>query len=82
MINEACLECGACIDKCSHGVYDKKKFFTPAVVNPVGCIEGCHGCGSICPASAIRYAEKGKYPKMTADAAAHADATAEVAANE
>lgn len=50
-----CIECGACTDKCSHGVYDKEKAPTPVVVYTEGCIEGCHGCGNLCPQSAITY---------------------------
>lgn len=50
-----CIECGACVDMCQNGVYDKKKAPTPVVVLPEGCIEGCHGCGNLCPAEAISY---------------------------
>lgn len=50
-----CAECGACVDMCKHGVYDAAKAPTPIVVNGEGCIEGCHGCGSICPNGAITY---------------------------
>lgn len=50
-----CIECGTCTDKCKHGVYDQVKAPTPVVVYPEGCIEGCHGCGSLCPQSAITY---------------------------
>ena len=56
MINyENCVECGACVDMCAHGVYDKAKAPRPVVVNPEGCIQGCKGCGSQCPAEAIEY---------------------------
>ena len=51
----ACAECGTCVAKCKHGVYDKAKAPSPVVVNPEGCIEGCKGCGSICPNDAIQY---------------------------
>lgn len=50
-----CKECGTCIKKCAHGVYDKKKAPTPVVINPDGCINRCHGCGALCPAGAITY---------------------------
>ncbi|MGC6173990.1 4Fe-4S dicluster domain-containing protein [Lacrimispora sp. 38-1] len=50
-----CAECGSCIEKCSHGVYDASKAPTPIVVNGNGCVEGCHGCGSLCPNGAITY---------------------------
>jgi len=50
-----CTECGSCTDKCEHGVYDKLKAPTPFVVYPEGCIEGCKGCGDLCPNDAILY---------------------------
>ncbi|MGN1015019.1 MAG: DUF2703 domain-containing protein [Butyricicoccus sp.] len=51
----SCTECGICVNFCSHGVYDKKKFPFPVVVYPEGCIDHCHGCGNKCPQSAISY---------------------------
>lgn len=51
---ENCIECGSCMNKCQHGVY-KKGEEKPIVVYPDGCIEGCHGCQSLCPAEAITY---------------------------
>jgi len=53
--SEKCIECGACIDKCTHGVYDKEQAPTPAVIVPDNCVQGCHGCGNLCPAEAITY---------------------------
>lgn len=50
-----CEECGACIDKCSHGVYNKEKTPTPVVISPESCVDHCHGCGNICPNGAITY---------------------------
>ncbi len=50
-----CKECGACIKKCSHGVYDASKAPSPVVRNPESCVDHCHGCGSLCPAGAITY---------------------------
>ncbi len=56
MINyENCIECGVCVDMCSHGVYDKVKSPRPVVIYPDGCVQGCKGCGSQCPADAIEY---------------------------
>ncbi len=52
---EKCIECGACIEKCKHGVYDQSKAPTPVVENPDNCLYGCHGCGNICPSGAISY---------------------------
>ncbi len=56
MINyELCTECGTCVGKCTHGVYNKEKAPRPVVIYPEGCIQGCTGCGSICPSGAITY---------------------------
>ncbi|HEX2938861.1 MAG TPA: 4Fe-4S binding protein [Ruminiclostridium sp.] len=55
VINEEnCVECGACFDKCSHDVF-KKEAGKPIVTFPEGCVEGCHGSQSLCPADAIAY---------------------------
>jgi NAD-dependent dihydropyrimidine dehydrogenase PreA subunit len=50
-----CAECGACVKKCSHGVYDKSKAPSPLVVTPENCVDHCHGCGNLCPNGAITY---------------------------
>ncbi|MGN0713005.1 MAG: DUF2703 domain-containing protein [Anaerovoracaceae bacterium] len=50
-----CVECGTCVDFCTHGVYSKQNYPVPVVVNPDGCIDHCHGCGSKCPQGAITY---------------------------
>jgi NAD-dependent dihydropyrimidine dehydrogenase PreA subunit len=56
MINsEKCAECGACVEKCTHGVYNKEKAPRPVVVYPEGCVQGCKGCGNLCPNGAIEY---------------------------
>jgi len=52
---ENCIECGACIEKCKHGVYEAN-IVKPKVVNPDGCIDGCRGCQRLCPVEAIDYA--------------------------
>lgn len=55
MINEeTCLECGSCVKKCTHGVYNKSSQ-KPVVIYTDGCVDGCHGCGNLCPADAIVY---------------------------
>ncbi|MDD3306676.1 MAG: 4Fe-4S binding protein [Acetobacterium sp.] len=51
---ENCVECGACIEKCKNGVYDKA-LATPKVIYPEGCIDGCRGCQKLCSADAIDY---------------------------
>jgi NAD-dependent dihydropyrimidine dehydrogenase PreA subunit len=53
--HELCKECGKCVEKCEHGVYNKSKAPRPVVVFPEGCIQGCHGCGKLCQSSAIEY---------------------------
>lgn len=56
VINESeCISCGACVEKCGHGVYDKPQAPKPVVIFPEGCVDGCHGCGNLCPSQAIRY---------------------------
>lgn len=50
-----CTECGTCVAKCSHGVYDTKKAPTPVVIAPESCVDHCHGCGNRCPVGAITY---------------------------
>jgi len=50
-----CKECGSCVEKCPHGVYDTEKAPTPVVKNPEFCVDHCHGCGNRCPAGAITY---------------------------
>ncbi len=50
-----CIECGTCVAKCPHGVYDKVKAPTPVVENPDECVDHCHGCGNRCPVGAITY---------------------------
>jgi NAD-dependent dihydropyrimidine dehydrogenase PreA subunit len=50
-----CAECGACINKCPHGVYDIAKVPSPVVLRPDNCVDHCHGCGNLCPQGAITY---------------------------
>ncbi len=50
-----CAECGTCVVKCPHGVYDTAKAPSPVVTNPEACIDHCHGCGNRCPVGAITY---------------------------
>ena len=50
-----CIECGTCITKCPHSVYDTKKAPSPVVKNPESCIDHCHGCSNLCPVGAITY---------------------------
>ncbi len=50
-----CEDCGTCVAKCPHGVYDVKKAPSPVVISPDECIDHCHGCGNRCPVGAITY---------------------------
>jgi NAD-dependent dihydropyrimidine dehydrogenase PreA subunit len=50
-----CEECGSCVAKCPHGVYDTTRAPSPVVKNPEACVDHCHGCGNRCPAGAITY---------------------------
>lgn len=50
-----CIECGTCIEKCAHAVYDIEKDPCPVVLSPESCIDHCHGCGNLCPVGAITY---------------------------
>jgi NAD-dependent dihydropyrimidine dehydrogenase PreA subunit len=51
---ENCTECGACYDKCTHGVYDREGDKN-IVIQPESCIENCRGCQELCPSEAISY---------------------------
>ena len=50
-----CAECGSCVAKCTHGVYNRAKAPVPVVTMPEACVDHCHGCGNICPSGAITY---------------------------
>ena len=52
---DRCIDCGACSEKCTHGVYDKEMAPSPVVVGPWNCIEKCGACGCLCPVGAIAY---------------------------
>lgn len=51
---ELCTECGACFNKCTHGVFAKEEK-RPVVIHTDGCVQGCHGCGNLCPTGAIEF---------------------------
>lgn len=50
-----CVDCGICVAKCLHGVYDPAKAPSPVVKNPEACVDHCHDCGNLCPEGAITY---------------------------
>ena len=49
-----CVNCNACADFCTHGVYTKGDSATK-VSSPDNCVEFCRGCSKICPTEAISY---------------------------
>ena len=63
---ELCTSCGACLRKCTHGVF-KDKDGMIVVVKPEGCIEGCHGCQKLCPSQAISYFGEKDQKEKTSD---------------
>ncbi len=71
-----CITCGICSTNCPHGVFDMAKRPVPVVVNPIDCVNHCHGCGNRCPVGAITYVgdDTGWAPpnkKWTADDGQH-----------
>ena len=52
---QKCTKCGGCVKMCRNGVYDKSQCPNPVIGNPLGCVQGCHGCGNRCPYGAITY---------------------------
>lgn len=50
-----CKECGICIKKCPHSVFDAEKSPTPVVSHPEACVDRCHNCGNQCPVGAVTY---------------------------
>ncbi|WP_343338442.1 hypothetical protein TPELB_05970 [Terrisporobacter petrolearius] len=50
-----CDACGKCIENCNFGVYKERQDGKPEVIYGEGCIEGCDGCGNLCPNKAIKY---------------------------
>jgi len=52
---KTCIECGKCIEKCAHEVYNQNSSPKPEVINLNGCVDHCHGCGELCPTGSITY---------------------------
>jgi NAD-dependent dihydropyrimidine dehydrogenase PreA subunit len=52
--SEKCIECGQCVDFCSHGTYEMEQG-KPVVKNPYHCVVGCSGCKPQCPKGAISF---------------------------
>ena len=49
---EACIECGACTDRCKKGVYAATTM-PPQVIQPDSCSFRCECCGDLCPVDAL-----------------------------
>ena len=54
---DKCIDCMACINFCTRGVYTEKDG-KPKVVKPKKCVVGCTGCEPICPKGAISHPPK------------------------
>lgn len=48
-----CTRCGACIERCTHGVY-RAGTNIPHVENKAACV-ACMACQRVCPENAITY---------------------------
>jgi NAD-dependent dihydropyrimidine dehydrogenase PreA subunit len=56
---DKCIGCGACLRKCTRGVYElDNKTGKLAVKNPLHCFVGCTGCKPVCPTGAISFPDK------------------------
>jgi NAD-dependent dihydropyrimidine dehydrogenase PreA subunit len=53
-----------CVAYCPNGVLEIRDDMA-VVVNPLGCIDGCSACASICPKDAIRFPSKEASPSVT-----------------
>jgi NAD-dependent dihydropyrimidine dehydrogenase PreA subunit len=51
---ERCTGCGVCIGFCHNKVY-RERNGKPEVADPYGCVVGCSGFASQCPAQAISF---------------------------
>jgi len=47
-------ECGKCMQRCPHGVFDAAQAPRPAVIRPGSCVRGCTECADVCPRTAIK----------------------------
>lgn len=58
-----CIGCGACVKKCTHGVFAEENG-KPKVVAPKNCVVGCAGCEQVCPQEAISHPPKKYLQKL------------------
>ncbi len=59
---DRCNECGACIDFCLFGVYQKNNTGKIAVANPGNCKDNCPACARVCPHQAVIFPKYDKAP--------------------
>lgn len=52
---DLCNNCGACLELCAYGVYDKDEKGNIFVIDPFSCIVGCCFCKSVCEPKAILF---------------------------
>jgi NAD-dependent dihydropyrimidine dehydrogenase PreA subunit len=51
---DGCTGAFKCVAFCPHGVLEIRDA-KAVVANPLGCIDGCSACASLCPQDAIRF---------------------------
>jgi len=56
--SDLCTNCGACLDLCAYGVYDRDQNGNVFVIDPFSCIVGCCFCKSVCEPKAILFPSK------------------------
>jgi len=57
-----CTNCGACLDFCLFGVYEKREDNSIAVKAPLNCKDNCPACARICPNNAVIFPKYDKPP--------------------
>ena len=57
-----CTNCGACMDFCLFGVYEKREDGSIEVKTPFNCKDNCPACARICPHNAIIFPKYDKAP--------------------
>jgi len=57
-----CTNCGACMDFCLFGVYEKREDRSIEVKTPLNCKDNCPACARICPHNAIIFPKYDKAP--------------------
>ena len=50
----ACTDCGACIDFCQNGVYERVEGHV-TVVHRSSCMAGCSHCATLCEPGALTF---------------------------